>query len=103
MLALEHGHLFAGLGAVFLVDGNRVAGDDGDLLADVDLDRLLVALLFAHLCRVHRLEGGDDLTGDSVAVAATPVMLIAPDSTYLNPSPQARTAGRTVADPADEE
>lgn len=50
---------------------------------------------------VFRVRG--ELTGDSVAVAATPVMLIAPDSTYLNPSPQARTAGRTVANPADEE
>lgn len=38
---------------------------------------------------VMRVRG--ELSGDSVAVAATPVMLFTPDTTYLNPSTEART------------
>lgn len=38
---------------------------------------------------VMRVRG--EMDGDSVAVSATPVMLFAPDSTVLHPSPDART------------
>lgn len=41
-----------------------------------------------------------ELDGDSVSVSLTPVMLLAPDTTYLNPDPAARLPGRTVADPS---
>lgn len=44
---------------------------------------------------VYRVRGA--LAGDSVSVTATPVLLFAPDTTHLNPSPAARVAGSSVA------
>lgn len=45
---------------------------------------------------VYRVRGV--LADDTVSVSATPVMLFAPDTTHLNPSPAARTLGSTVAE-----
>jgi len=54
-------------------------------------NRTLSAPLF-----VYRVRGV--LADDSVTVTATPVMLLSPDTTQLNPSPAARIADSTVAE-----
>ena len=45
------------------------------------------------------LRARGELVRDSVHVSVTPVMIFAPDTTYLHPDPAARLPGRTVANP----